>query len=70
MYPSKLDASIPAAMRFQVQAHTLTATHLSWSHNDDLLASCSRDRSFCITRRFRSKVPGDEDTFQLVQRIK
>ncbi|GAX74942.1 hypothetical protein CEUSTIGMA_g2388.t1 [Chlamydomonas eustigma] len=54
----------------QVQAHTLTVTHLTWSHSDDFLASCSRDRSFCITRRIRSNSPDVEDTFQLVQRIK
>ena len=54
----------------QVQAHTLTATSMAWAHSDDYLASCSRDRSFCITRRIRSQVLGEEDGFQLVQRIR
>ena len=54
----------------QVRAHTLTATALAWSHGDEYLASCSRDRSLCVTRRIRSADPAEEDSFQMVQRIK
>ena len=57
-------------MPFSRQAHTLTVTQLAWSHGDDYLASCSRDRSLAIFRRVRSATPGVEDSFQLVQKIK
>ena len=52
----------------QLQAHTLTVTQLSWSSDDDMLASCSRDRSFAVIRRIRSSE--GNDSFQLIQRVK
>lgn len=54
----------------QLQAHTLTVTQLCWSHNDDMLASCSRDRSFSVFRRIQARPSGGPDTFELIQRVK
>jgi elongator complex protein 2 len=54
----------------QLQAHTLTVIQLSWSHKDDMLASCSRDRTFSIFKRIRPDSCDGSDTFQLIQRVK
>ncbi len=46
-------------------------TQLAWSHSSDLLASCSRDRTFSVFRRIAPADPSTPaPTFQLIHRQK
>eukprot|EP00798_Chlamydomonas_sp_ICE-L_P028012 gene28012-31109_t len=58
----------------QLQVHSLTVTHLSWSHDGVYLLACSRDRSCSLFQRspvaLATEDPKLDDDFTLLYRVK